>query len=209
MRSWDCFNNNYFRALSLNFAADTLMGMQIHKAISSLLILCLSVAGLRAQDAKGTSTVTFGVGGGWVVDSGLALGGVGGGPQFNGTYEFRILKYLALDASVDTTISTIPRNQNYAGYYSRTENAAFGFRGILPLAQGRTELFAGVDGAYLRDFQATSGMAIEPQFGFRVAVDKQKHFWLGGSARFVQNFGIYTGEWFTSTADIGFRFGNK
>jgi len=89
------------------------MGMQIHKAVGSLLMLCFSVVVLRAQDAKGTSTVTFGVGGGWVVGSGL---GLGGGPRFDGTYEFRILKHLALDASVDTTISTIPQTQNYAGY---------------------------------------------------------------------------------------------
>lgn len=182
--------------------------MQIYRAVGFLLMMCFSVAVLPAQDARGTSTVTFGVGGGWLVDSGLGLGGVGGGPQFNGTYEFRILKYLSLDAGVDTTVSTIPQTQNYAGYYSRTENAAFGFRGILPLAKGKTELFAGVDGAYLRDFQASSSMAIEPEFGFRVAVDKQKHFWLGGTGRFVQNFGIAAGEWFTSTADIGFRFGN-
>src|ERR1700691_2135979 len=176
------------------------MAMQIHKAIGSSLLFFLFLAALRAQDAKGTSTVTFGVGGGWAVDSGL---GLGGGPQFNGMYEFRILKYLALKTGVGTTISTIPPTQNYIGYYSRTENAFFGFRGILPLAHGKTELFAGVDGAYLLDFQHTSAMAIEPEFGFRVAVDKQKHFWLGGSARFVQNFGIADGEWFSCTADIG------
>jgi hypothetical protein len=180
------------------------MGMQIRRAIGLLAMVCASVGVLEAQDARGTSTVTFGVGGGWAVSSEL---GLGGGPQFDGTYEFRILKYLALDASVNTTVSTIPQTLNSAGFYSRTENAAFGFRGILPLAKGRTELFAGVDGAYLRDFQLASAMAIEPEFGFRVAVDKQKHFWLGGTARFVQNFGIPEGEWFTCTADIGFRFG--
>jgi hypothetical protein len=50
-------------------------------------------------------------------------------------------------------------------------------------------------------------MVIQFEFGARAAVDKHSHFWLGSTGRFVQNFGISEGEWFTWTADVGFRFG--
>ncbi len=54
--------------------------------------LFLSSPAIHAQEASGTSTVTFGVGGGWIASH---PSGTGGGPAFNGTYEFRFSKYFA------------------------------------------------------------------------------------------------------------------
>ncbi|HWF46128.1 MAG TPA: hypothetical protein VG168_03910 [Bryobacteraceae bacterium] len=121
----------------------------MHRLIGSILFLSLVTFTADGQDSQGSSTVT--VGGGWAVDSDLRLSG---GPHFSGTYEYRTLKYMALDAGVGTTVSSIPRSRNYYGTYSRSETGYFGFRGILPLSHGRVELFGGPSGAYLEELSA-------------------------------------------------------
>jgi hypothetical protein len=98
-----------------------------------------------AQDAVGTSTVTLGVGGGKIVGNPQ---GIDGGPAFNGTYEYRLFKYLV-------------------------------------------ELFAGGGGAYFWNSNpSTTAWAVQGTLGARVAVDKQRHFWLGSTGRFSHEFGF-------------------
>ncbi len=59
----------------------------------------------------------------------------------------------------------------------------FGLRGILPLSEGRFELFAGGGGAYAWHSGDSSANALlfQTSLGARVALDKQHHFWLGTS----------------------------
>ena len=132
----------------------------MHRLSRVSLLLLLPLLSVRAQDAVHTSTVTLSVGGEF------ANGRVGefSGPAFNGNYEFRWWKYIALEAGVDTFLPAaqsyiyedfIYSGTNLTNYYSpgsgifipesgrtRVTLLPFGVKGILPLANGRLELFA-------------------------------------------------------------------
>jgi hypothetical protein len=196
----------------------------------SFLFVLLGVG--HAQETNGTSTVTLGVGGGWPIRG----NGVTGGPQFNGTYEYRLRKYLALEFGVDTTVVTVPATSVtvtpagscipldptagcnlYAfsnSFYSaggRAVSMPFGFRGIRPILNGRVELFIGGGGVYLWNprsyYSQENGWGLQATMGARVAVDKQRHFWLGTTGRFMNVNRVYPSQWISWTADVGFRFG--
>ncbi len=57
----------------------------MNRFISSLLFLFVPLIAAYGQEANGTSTVTFGVGGTWVL---VRPHDLPGGPQFDGTYEY-------------------------------------------------------------------------------------------------------------------------
>jgi hypothetical protein len=155
--------------------------------------------------------------------------GESSGSVFNGTYEFRILKYLAVEAGVD---NMLPRTQQiqffpiinitsgvnlqstntYVLAFSNDRTRAtflpFGVRGILPVSRGRVEFFSGFGGAYVwNQFSFNNAWLAQASLGARVAVDKKRHFWVGTSGRFFTNFGRDRQEWLSWTADLGFRFG--
>lgn len=186
---------------------------------------------MDAQESTGTSTVTFGVGGGWIASHPY---GTGGGPAFNGTYEFRFSKYFAVEAGVDTTLTTTYYS-NVQQYFSilpgttlttvtttsqyfyrggaRSTDAILGPRLLLPVAHGRGELFAGFGGAY--DWNghsdapvAAGAWAMQGSMGARIAVDKQRRFWLGSTGRVISEFGSGAQTRLSWTADLGFRFGH-
>ncbi len=135
----------------------------------AFVLALLSCSILQGQDATHTSTVTLSAGGDV---ASYNWSGQGGGPSFSGTYEYRLWKYFAVEAGVNTILpsrtgygqifSIFPSGTNlslnsanplnYSVYPYHTRDVVtllpFGFRGILPLSSGRLELFAGFGGAY-------------------------------------------------------------
>ncbi len=202
----------------------------MNRYISPLFFLLVAVIGADGQEANGTSTVTFGLGAGRPVSYNY---GVGGGPQLNGSYEYRFLRHWAAEFGVDTThvktgiesvTVTAPgsatgvtntASDTYSYTYSKTNALAtsmpFGLRGILPLAQGRLELFGGGGGAYLWNpgvYGNNGGWGWQASLGARLAVDQKRRYWFGTSGRYVHANGGYPPRWIVWTADPGFRFGH-
>jgi hypothetical protein len=194
------------------------------------LIPCTLTTAFAQESSVGTSTVTFGLGGGFTGNNPL---GTSGGPVFNGTYEFRIWKYLSLETGVHNTLVTA---YHYAYTYTpviidpgtglttisktvnttvsrgpaRNTSVPLGLRGILPMKHGKVELFLGGDGAYTWNAnQRYKAWGVEGRLGARFAVDSRRHFWLGTSGGYLQEFGLSSQHWTTWTADFGYRFGNK
>ena len=208
----------------------------MHKLIGSIVFLFIQLLPAFGQETGGSSTVTLGVGGAWALRSPHQLEG---GPQFNGTYEYRVNKHFALEVGLDTTVTratvftsstststglyflnpgvnqlTTVTTTNYNFNTSIFDGARisafpFGFRYILPEKNGRLEWSAGLGGAYFLGPNNYNEWAVTPSVGVRVAVDKGRHFWLGSTARFLNDFGAPAqGLWVTWTADLGFRFGH-
>jgi len=198
-----------------------------------MLLLSVAVTSVLGQDSSRSSTVTLGVGG---------SGGGYGGPAFTGRYEYRFFKYLAGEAGVDTTLPSVFSYQYVPIFsissgtfpttiYSSTQTGytyfpfqnrdrvtmlPFGIKGILPLANGRVELFLGAGGAYVwssRRFSAVSAWREQTSIGGRVALDRHRRFWVGTTWRFYGDLGNLSNRyvtdynWYTGTADVGFRFG--
>jgi hypothetical protein len=201
----------------------------MQRLLPFLFLFPFAVSTVFGQDnAAESSTITFGVGGGWTGRNPL---GTAGGPVFNGTYEFRIWKYLALEAGVHNTlvtanqliggnVATILAGTNLLTVYTspsltsrgeaRNTSVPVGFRGILPLRQGKVELFLGGDGAYIWNAnQGYRAWAVEGRLGVRFAVDKQRRFWLGTSGEYSREFGLYPQNLTNWTADFGYRFGSN
>jgi hypothetical protein len=181
----------------------------MNRFVIFLLFLFVPLIAAYGQEANGTSTVTFGVGGTWVL---VRPHDLPGGPQFDGTYEYRFRNHWAVELGVDTTVTTFFYSYyNYAGVSPTNGHISaipFGFRYVYPMSRGRVELFVGAQGAYIWGPNNYSEWAAMPSVGARLAVDKQSHFWLGSTARYVNDFGYPQGRWFTVTADLGFRFGH-
>jgi hypothetical protein len=196
-----------------------------------LALLFLSSQAMHAQESTGTSTVTFGVGGGWIPGHPY---GTGGGPAFNGTYEYRFSKYFAVEAGVDTTLTTtyyssgpqyfsipagaglttVTTTSQYIYRGSARSTAAFlGPRLLLPIAHGHGELFGGFGAAYDWNGRSDAPIAagawgMQGSMGARMAVDKQRRFWLGTTGRVISEFGSGAQTRLSWTADLGFRFGH-
>jgi len=194
--------------------------------IGSLLFLCVPLLTAHGQDdVKGSSTVTFGLGAGRPANSYYP-----GGLQLNGTYEYRLSKHWAAEFGVDTTqvkIDTftytyivpagvtifggLPTSYTYS--YSKANALAtsmpFGFRGIMPLSQGKLELSAGGGGAYLWNPNSNGGWGWQATLGARLAVDKQRRFWLGTTGRYIQANSAYPSRWVVWSGDLSFRFGGR
>lgn len=178
------------------------------------------------QDVKGTSTVTFGVGGGWFTRNSFEGSG---GPTFNATYEYRLFRHLALDAGVHTAFSnsyfettgisaTILPGTNLTRFTTtyfafpgtiRSETVPFGVRGIWPIVHEKGEFFLIADGAYnwSGSQYGYSAWAVQGGFGARFALDKQRHIWWGTTARYQHDFGYAGSDRVTWTADLSYRFG--
>jgi hypothetical protein len=89
----------------------------------------------------------------------------------------------------------------------------FGPKFILPVGNGRTELFLGLGGAY--SWHSNAGFAnaflAQGSLGGRFALDHTRRFWLGTSLRGYStgysNYGPERQTWVSWTADFGIRFG--
>ena len=180
-----------------------------------LLLLAASVTlAVFSQDA-GRNTVMIGAGGGFP-SGGYRTDGISNGAAFSASYEFRLFKYLAPEVGV---VNMLP-NVNYFGeyerqtYMERVTLLSMGVRGIVPLRQGRMELFGGVGAAHLwsSDIELTVLGYQSPRWllqvngGGRVAIDRRRRFWIGPTVRFSRDGGRPTEEWVSLTGDFGFRF---
>jgi hypothetical protein len=162
-----------------------------------------------------------------------------GGPAFNGRYEYRLWKYFALEAGVDTLLPEIHRivpfpvissgvvlvgsgsNCPVCVFVPESERTRvtilpFGAKGILPVANGRVELFVGIGGAYGWNSgysgQYANALLAEANLGGRFALDQKRRYWLGTSARGYStgysNYGPNRQTWLSWTVDFGLRFGH-
>jgi len=193
---------------------------------------------LCAQSFADRSSIE--ISGGGIAPFGSTAWGIGSSAAVNLNYEFRILKYLSIDAGNESwfpeshelrygSFATLPAGQNLVAFFnasgptqlvlveatSRSTSDALHatLRGILPLADGRVELFAGVGPAYAWNtgsFFIPGGRFVgEAEAGGRFAVDKQQRFWLGVSTQFFGNWRGDPERWAAATVDFGFVFGRK
>jgi hypothetical protein len=176
------------------------------------------------QDALHTGTLTLGVGG---LPYSYNSNSQKGGPTFTGNYEYRLWKYLAVEGGVDTLLPSVQYLQQFSvitpgqnlvsfvqtGYLpasdrSRVTLLTYGFKGILPLAKNRLELFAGFGGAYAwnSEYSGSLNAALgQASLGGRLALDRGHHFWLGTTLRGYTNLDHQT--WAPLTINLGIRFG--
>jgi hypothetical protein len=130
---------------------------------------------------------------------------------FSASYEFRIFKYLAPEVSVVNLTPLVPQFGEYPlpPTRERVTLVSIGGRGILPLHQGRLELFAG--GGAVNVSRSDTYVELKPWVwqvngGGRIALGKRRRFWVGPTVRFSRNGGRPTDEWVSLTGDFGFRF---
>lgn len=181
-----------------------------------LLGSCFSLAAF-CQDA-GRNTISVAVGGG------VPTGGeqtftavVPSSAAFSVNYEFRLFRYFAPEVSVVNLIPKYittydPEAPNYLIPNREVVTLfAFGGRGIVPLRQGRIELFAGA--AAVRVFSSDPELLAyaspwigQISGGGRIAIDRRHRFWIGPAVRFSRNGGRPDQEWVSLTGDFGFRF---
>jgi len=174
-------------------------------------VCCFSLIAFSQETMRNTASIGAGGGfpsGGWRTD------GFSNSPSFSASYEFRIFKYLAAEGAVVNMLPNVNEGGEFVDLIARERVTllSFGARGILPLRQGRIELFAGAGAAhlftsdfYLSSFDAPSWI-YQVNTGGRVALDHRHHFWVGPTVRFYRDGGRPTEEWVSLTGDFGVRF---
>jgi hypothetical protein len=120
------------------------------------------------------------------------------------------------------TGAVIPPGQGTTGYTlgsacilvpsgrSQVTLVTYGFKGILPLAADRAELFLCLGGAY--GWNSVAGRFdsayAHGSAGARFALDRSHRFWVGTTLRGFTNFRRPQQAWLPWTFDLGFRFGH-
>jgi hypothetical protein len=177
-----------------------------------LLLLTASFSLIAFSQEAGRNTITLGVGGGFP-SGGYRDDGISNSAAFSASYEFRLFKYLAPEIGVVNTIPNVVENNQFGLFTTRERVTvvSVGARGILPLKQGRIELFAGAGAAYSGSTDAEltavgSNWLFQVNGGGRVAIDRRHRFWVGPTVRFSRDAGRPTEEWVSLTGDLGFRF---
>jgi hypothetical protein len=95
---------------------------------------------------------------------------------------------------------------------------AFGSVLTLKMMNGRAELFTGIGGINAwkpdnttieprRDRSFNDAWLVQGVAGARIAVDKDRHFWLGGATRYVRNYGAGRTHWNSLGGSATFQFG--
>ena len=182
-----------------------------------LFLLCSSVALTHAQSFL-RSEITFSGGQSWEVfksftesDTAVSLGG---------TYGYRVLKNLAVDAGVFAARDPFPPSCASFGCFNGDNRfiwVPFGARFILPLKQDRYELSAGGGGLWehytVNNPNTAFGANSYSGWGgyFKVsagmALDRGRHFWISGTPRWIlANPANQRDRWFMITGDVSFRF---
>ncbi len=174
------------------------------------LLCCFSWA-LFGQFERGTLSV--GAGGGFTAggENLYQTNYLPNSAAFSAAYEFRLFKYLAPEVSVVNLTPLVPQFGKYPlpSTRERVTLVSLGARGILPLDQGRIELFAGGGAVNVSSSDAyleLGGWIWQVNGGGRVAIGKRRRFWVGPTVRLSRNGGRPTEEWVTLTGDFGFRF---
>jgi hypothetical protein len=96
---------------------------------------------------------------------------------------------------------------------------AFGFRAILSVFGGRAEFYLGYGGINAwrsdntlilerRSSSFNDAWLVQTSGGARLAIDKQRHLWLGTAGRYLQNFGDGRKHWNTFGGSATFQFGH-
>ena len=138
--------------------------------------------------------------------------------SLGGSYSFRLLRHLALEAGVETAIH--PTGPIRGAHYDIQPSdlftwVQFGPRLILPLWDGRMELSAGAGGAYEHYAVGNASGFLFPRSGWggnfsagaAVAIDHGRHFWIGTTPRwFLVNAGYAHDRWFVAGGEISVRF---
>jgi hypothetical protein len=180
-----------------------------------LLLLTASFMLTAFSQEAGRNTVTIGAGGGFPA-GGYRTDGFADSAAFSASYEFRLFKYLAPEAGVVNTIPNVEYGSKFGPYTirERVTLLSLGVRGILPLRQGRIELFAGVGTAHIwssdpeltvEGYQSPTWL-LQVNGGGRLAIDHRHRFWIGPTVRLSRDGGRPTEEWVSLTGDLGFRF---
>ena len=159
--------------------------------------------------------------GGWANNAGNTCCGDSSG-DLRFTYAHRLIPHLAVEAGIDSAVSlgTEIRGANYdVNVNDRMFWVPFGVRGILPLKNGRAEVFVSAGGLYEKysagnpfdsvGVGSRNGWGGYVSGGAAAALDRGRHFWLGGSSRFYfanTNRGYSHDRWVTATLDFSLRF---
>src|SRR5581483_10889604 len=180
--------------------------------IRLLVVCCLPLVVLGQSEYLGT--LSFGAGGGFPA-GGYRTDPFSNSTSFAAAYEFRLWKYVAPHLDLVNLLPSYASYSRYGVSYSRERVTllSFGVRGVVPLAQGRVELFVGPDIVHVWSSESglTSGFQA-PRWllgidgGGRIAVDRKRRFWIGPAVRFSRDGGRPTEEWVSLTGDLGVRF---
>jgi hypothetical protein len=181
------------------------------RLFSIILLLAIPVA--ASAQRLGSSTFIVGAGGAFPV-SGYQTFPFHTGLSVAGEYELGLHRFFAANIGVDNFVMNVDNFTRFGSFLTRERVTLmpFGLRAIAPLGEGRGELFAGTGGAYLwtSDYDLHSfggGLLWQLNGGVRVAIDRAKHFRVGGTARFYRDLGRPTQEWVSVTGDFSVRFG--
>lgn len=178
----------------------------------------LAAAGFVNAQSFLRNQITFSGGQSWEVfksftesDTAVSLGG---------TYGYRLLRNVAVDAGVFVALNPHPPSCASFGCFNRDNRfvwVPFGARFILPLKHDRYELSAGGGGLWEHysvsnpntAFGASSYSGFGGYFATSVgmALDRGRHFWLSGTPRWIlANPAFVRDRWFMITGDVSFRF---
>lgn len=86
----------------------------------------------------------------------------------------------------------------------------FGANVTVPVAGGRAEIYGGAGGAFIpyrSVYTRQDTWFTQTRAGIRVALDPDRHVWLGGTAYYLTNFAEKKRQWGLGTADLTVRFG--
>jgi hypothetical protein len=182
------------------------------RMIRRLLICCLPLVAFGQTGRFGT--LSIGAGGGFPA-SGYRTEQFSNSASLAAAYEFRLWRYVAPHLDL---VNLLPNYANYGEFgvshsRERVTLLSFGVRGVVPLARGRVELFAGPAAVHVwsSQFELTSGYhAPDWLFGIdgggRIAIDRRHRFWIGPTVRYSRDGGRPTEEWVSLTGDLGVRF---
>lgn len=178
-------------------------------------VLFLFTTLLTAADPHfGTSTITIGAGAAFP-GSGYRAFRFQTGAAFTVEYEFRLHKYFAATIGMENDVHTAKNFGREPQPDSRERITRFplGLRAILPISEGRLELFAGSGGAPYNtsDYELSNtflknALLWHVNGGFRVALDNKHRFFVGPTVRHYRDVGRPTEQWTSLTAEFGFRF---
>jgi hypothetical protein len=180
-----------------------------------LLGILTSLSALAADLHFASSTVVAGVGGAFPA-GGYRTSEFHNGPLLAGEYEFGVHRFVAATIGVENFLLPFDNTSKFGTSTTRERVTLmpFGLRGIVPVASGRVELFAGTGGAALWSSEYNLGHPFQGNNllwhlngGARIALDRAKHVRMGPTVRYYRDLGRPTQQWLSITADFSYRFG--
>jgi hypothetical protein len=184
------------------------------RAFLILLGTLTNFTALAADLHFAASTLVAGFGGAFPA-SGYRTFAFHNGPSLSAEYEFGVHRFAAATIGVENFLLPFDNTSKFGTSITRERVTLmpFGLRGIVPVANGRVELFAGTGGAVLwsseynlaHPFQGDK-LLWHLNGGARIAIDRAKHFRIGPTVRHYRDLGRPTQQWVSATADFSYRF---